>query len=60
MTDLFADTSFWGHLVDPTQSYHSLAATLYRAARQQRRKVITTNYIIAELVALMSSPLRKD
>ena len=57
MTDLFADTSGWGHLVDPTQAYHSLAATLYRTARQQRRKVITTNYIIAELVALMSSPL---
>ncbi len=24
----------------------------------RRRKVITTNYIIAELVALMSSPLK--
>ncbi|MBC8229492.1 type II toxin-antitoxin system VapC family toxin [bacterium] len=58
MTDLFADTSGWGHLVDPTQAYHALAATLYRTARQQGRKVITTNYIIAELVALMSSPLR--
>jgi len=30
MTDLFVDTFFWGHLVDPTQAYHMLAATLYR------------------------------
>jgi hypothetical protein len=43
MSDLFADTSGWGHLVDPTQAYHSLAATIYRAARQQGRKVVTTN-----------------
>lgn len=58
MPDLFADTSGWGNLVDSTQPYHSLAAALYRTARQQNRKVITTNYIIAELVALLASPLR--
>jgi len=58
MPDLFADTSGWGHLVDPTQSYHSPAATVYRMARQQGRKVVTTNYIITELVALLTSPLR--
>jgi len=57
MPDLFADTSGWGHLIDPTQSYHSLAATIYRTARQRGWKVITTNYIIAELVALLTSPL---
>jgi hypothetical protein len=58
MADLFADTSGWGHLVDPTQSYHSLAATIYRQARQQGQKMITTNYILTELVALLTSPLR--
>ena len=57
MPDLFADTAGWGHLVDSTQAYHSLAASIYRRARQQGRKVITTNYVIAELVALLSSPL---
>ncbi len=50
MPDLFVDTSGWGHLVDSTQPYHRLAANIYRTARQQGRKVITTNYIIAELV----------
>jgi predicted nucleic acid-binding protein len=58
MPELFADTSGWGHLVDPTQPFHTQAAALYRAARQQGRKVITTNYVLVELVALLTSPLR--
>jgi uncharacterized protein len=58
MADLFADTAGWGHLLDQTQNHHSLAASLYRQARQQGRKLITTNYILVELVALLTSPLR--
>lgn len=58
MADIFADTAGWGHLVDPTQAWHTQAATLYRASRQQGRRFITTNYILAELVALLTSPLR--
>ena len=58
MTHLFADTSGWGNLVDLTQPYHTMAVTIYRTARQQGRKIVTTNYIITELVALMTSPLR--
>src|SRR5579859_2420846 len=42
----------------PTQPFHSLAASIYRAARNQNRKVVTTNYVLAELVALLTSPLR--
>ena len=57
MPDIFADTSGWAHLVDTNQSSHVLAATIYRTARQQKRKLVTTNYIITELVALLSSPL---
>jgi uncharacterized protein len=52
MPDLFGDTSGWGHLVDPTQSFHTQAASHYRNARQQGSKVITTNYILLEVVAL--------
>lgn len=58
MPDLFADTSGWGNLIDSTQPYHALTAASYRTARQQNRKVVTTNYIITELVALLTSPLR--
>ena len=58
MAELFCDTSGWGHLVDPTQPYHTLATNLYRKARNDNRRVITTNYVISELVALFTSPLR--
>jgi uncharacterized protein len=58
MPDIFADTAGWGHLVDTSQRYHALAATIYRTARQDGQKLVTTNYILAELVALLTSPLR--
>ena len=58
MPDIFADTAGWGHLVDSSQAYHAQAATIYRHARQQGRRLITTNYILTELVALLISPLR--
>jgi uncharacterized protein len=57
MPDIFADTAGWGHLIDPTQAYHARAADLYRSARQQGNKFITSNYILTELVALLTSPL---
>lgn len=58
MSALFADTSGWGCLVDPTQPFHGLAANIYRAARRQKRMVVTTNYVLGELVALLTNPLR--
>lgn len=58
MAELFCDTSGWGNLVDPTQPYHNLATKLYRNARDNQQGVITTNYVITELVALFTSPLR--
>ena len=48
MADILADTAGWGHLVDPSQAYHARAATIYRRARQQGQKFITTNYILTE------------
>lgn len=57
MAAIFADTAGWGHLVDASQSHHALATTIYRAARQQERAFVTTNYILAEIVALFTSPL---
>lgn len=58
MSALFMDTSGWGSLVDAKQPFHTKAAALYRLARDQRRKIFTTNYVIVELVALLMSPLR--
>jgi predicted nucleic acid-binding protein len=58
MPELFVDTSGWGSLFERTQPFHNLATSLYRAALRQRRKIITTNYTVVELVALLTSPLR--
>ncbi len=58
MANLFVDTSGWGNIIDKTQPTHNLAADIYRTARQANHKIITTNYIITELAALLASPLR--
>jgi predicted nucleic acid-binding protein len=58
MSEIFVDTSGWGCLFDASQSFHALAASLYRTARTQNRKMVTTNYVLTELVALLTSPLR--
>ena len=58
MNKIFADTADWGHLLDAAQPYHTQATTFYRSARQQGRRLVTTNYVIAELAALLHSPLR--
>jgi uncharacterized protein len=58
MAELFVDTSGWGCLFDAAQPHHELATNLYRNARSQNHRIITTNYILTELVALFTSPLR--
>jgi predicted nucleic acid-binding protein len=58
MNKIFADTSGWGHLIDSAQKYHELAANIYRDSRHKGCKIVTSNYIITELAALMISPLR--
>ncbi len=58
MSDIFVDTRGWGHLVDPREAHHEFASNIYQLSRQQKRKLVTTNYVIAELVALLTSPFR--
>ena len=58
MADLFVDTAGWGNLVDPSQQFHRLAAEIYRNARQHQTTLLTSNYVIAELVALLTSPVQ--
>lgn len=58
-TDFFADdTSGWASLYDPRQPNYRRAATFDRAARREGGKAFTTNYVLAELAALLTSPLR--
>lgn len=58
MGSLFVDTSGWASLFIQTQTYYSQADRYFRLAVQQKQKIYTTNYVIAELVALLNSPLR--
>ena len=58
MSSLFVDTSGWASLFISTQSYYPQADQHFRLALQQQKKIYTTNYVIAELVALLTSPLR--
>lgn len=56
--EVFIDTSGWANLVDKSQSYHETTAQQYHSFHQQGRKLVTTSYVITELVALLQSPLR--
>jgi len=57
MAELFFDTAGWGHLVDSSQAFHKRAADLYHRAIRDGQRIVTTNYVIAELVALLTQPL---
>jgi len=55
---IFVDTSGWANLFVSTESCHYQASQYFAQFRQQKQIIITSNYIIAELVALFHSPLR--
>lgn len=57
MTKIFVDTSGWGHLADPQQQFSRKAADIYKKARSSGG-IVTTNYVMSELTALLMSPLR--
>ncbi len=52
MKKIFVDTSGWGNLVDTLQEFHERAGAIYESAKQDGSRFVTTNYVIAELVAL--------
>ena len=58
MSNLFVDTAGWANLFVPTESYHAQTLEYVLKARQNRQILVTTNYIIAELVALIGSHYR--
>ena len=58
MADVFVDTAGWAALFVRTEPQHAAAAALLADWRQQARQLVTTNYVLAELVALLTSPLR--
>jgi predicted nucleic acid-binding protein len=57
MTDLFADTAGWASWLGRREPFHALAVTVVNQARRAGRKLVTTNYILTELVAVLTSPI---
>ncbi len=55
---LFVDTSGWAYLVDRHDPFHRDVRAVYEHALNQHRLLVTTNYVIAELVALLASRSR--
>ncbi|HEX6121869.1 MAG TPA: hypothetical protein VFY89_01850, partial [Ktedonobacterales bacterium] len=53
--DLFVDTAGWRYYLDRLSPLHQPIQDILRQAASQRRRLVTTNYIVAELVALLSS-----
>lgn len=54
-SDLFVDTSGWVLLLYPSEPLHASAASVAQAAvTVQKRRLVTTNYVLAELVPLLA------
>ncbi len=58
MNEVFADTSGWANYFVRTEPFHQDAKGLMQQWYKDQTRVITTNYILSELVALFISPLR--
>jgi len=55
---LFVDPSGWAYLLDRHDPLHHSVNALYQTALKHQRTLVTTNYILAELVPLLASRLR--
>jgi predicted nucleic acid-binding protein len=55
---LFIDTSGWACIADRRELHHVAAASIYREARKLGQRIVTMNYILAELISLLTSPKR--
>jgi len=55
MDHLFIDTSGWASSLCPQDEFYSAFSGFIQGAKRDRRRFITTNYVIAELVPLLSS-----
>jgi uncharacterized protein len=58
MNSVFIDTSGWANAFDKRQPYYLEAVAAFQAMRQNRAAIITSNYVLAELVSLLQSPMR--
>ena len=53
MNEVFADTSGWANAFVKTERYHTEASTLMTQWQQQNCIIVTTNYVLSELIVLL-------
>ena len=58
MNEVFVDTSGWANAFVKTEPYYAEASTLITQRKQQNRRVVTTNYVLSELIPLLTRRLR--
>lgn len=58
MNNIFVDTSGWASFFDTDEPFHPQTRVIYQNARSNRSRLVTTNYVITELVSLLTSPFR--
>src|SRR6185312_4118777 len=52
---LFVDTAGWASILGRDETHHRAMTRAYRQAVEQRRRLLTSNYILTGVVALLSS-----
>ncbi len=52
---MFVDTSGWASIADRWQSFHARASALVRPVLTGGRTLVTTNFVLVELTALLTS-----
>jgi predicted nucleic acid-binding protein len=57
MTEVFADTAGWASFLGQSERFHGLARSLVARWIMTGVRVVTTNYVLAELTALLTRPL---
>lgn len=55
MNSLFVDTSGWVSLIGADEAYHAQVAADYADALRGNRRLVTINYVLTEVVALLTT-----
>ena len=58
MIERFVDTSGWAELADRTLIFHDQAKSLFEEVRRRNGRLVTAGFVLAELTALLTRPLR--
>jgi len=56
--EIFADTAGWANYLVKSQDFHVLSKYLLVKAKAEGTRVVTTNYVLAEVLSLLTRPLR--